>query len=156
MSPKDWQILLGFPDQRVRLEAEWALADHANGAPLLKEAALATSGAAGSQLSNLHGIWGLGIIARRAEYKTPGAGVKMLEPLVPLLGHQDMDVRCQAAQLLGAGRVVGSTCAEHVRHPLILPRDGAVPSPQPCPDHGLRPRFRGHAATVVPLGPVRR
>jgi HEAT repeat protein len=44
-------------------------------------------------------------MARRADEKSPGAGAKMLEPLVPLLEDDDPEVRAQAARVLGEQRV---------------------------------------------------
>jgi len=56
-------------------------------------------------IARLHAIWGLGIMARRADAKTPGAGAKMLEPLVPLLEDADLEVCAQAARVLGESHV---------------------------------------------------
>ena len=93
---------LRYPDQRIRLEAEWALAKLPDGEQAFLDVAQAPAGV-GSEttLSRLHAIWGLGIIARRAEYQTPGTGAKKLEPLLPLLEDDDLEVRCQTAQVLG-------------------------------------------------------
>ncbi len=67
----------------------------------LREVALSPNGGPEPSIARLHGIWGLGIMARRAEEKSPGAGAKMLEPLVPLLEDDDLEVRAQAARVLG-------------------------------------------------------
>jgi quinoprotein glucose dehydrogenase len=104
-APLEWEGLLKSPDQRVRTEAEWRLAASPDGEPLLREAALSPNGGPMPPIARLHGIWGLGIVARRAEAKTPGAGAKMLEPLVPLLEDDDLEVRAQAAQVLGDSNV---------------------------------------------------
>jgi len=99
--PLELEALLRSPDQRVRLEAEWRLAVSPDGEPMLREVALAPNGGPMPPIARLHGIWGLGIMARRAEAKTPGAGAKMLEPLVPLLEDDDLAVRAEAAHVLG-------------------------------------------------------
>ena len=44
-------------------------------------------------------------MARRAEEKTQGAGAKIVEPLVPSLEDDDLEVRSQAARVLGDLRV---------------------------------------------------
>jgi quinoprotein glucose dehydrogenase len=96
--------LLGHADQRVRLEAQWALAKAPDGEMFLRDTALGPAGAHPT-LARLHGIWGLGIVARRAEAATPGAGAKIVEPLAPLLEDEEMEVGAQAAQVLGEQRV---------------------------------------------------
>ena len=95
------QQFLKYPDQRVRLYAEWKLAVSPDGEILLRDTALSPNGGREPSIARLHGIWGLGIMARRAEEKTPGAGVKMLELLVPLLEDEDPEVRVQVARVLG-------------------------------------------------------
>jgi hypothetical protein len=95
------QQFLKYPDQRVRLYAEWKLAVSPDGEILLRDTALSPNGGREPSIARLHGIWGLGILARRVEEKTPGAGVKILDPLVPLLEDEDPEVRAQAAGVLG-------------------------------------------------------
>jgi hypothetical protein len=102
------QQFLRNPDQRVRLYAEWKLAVQPDGEILLRDTALSPNGGREPSIARLHGIWGLGIMARRAEEKTPGAGVKMLEPLVPLLEDEDAEVRAQAARVLGDSGVAAA------------------------------------------------
>ncbi len=85
--------LLAHHDQRVRLRAQWALAEKPEAAALLAEAA-----SRGQGLARLHGIWGLGHFARVK--KQPAA----LQPLVALLGDGDGEVRANAARVLGEGR----------------------------------------------------
>lgn len=104
-APVELQQFLKSPDQRVRLFAEWKLAVSPDGELLLSQTALSPHGGPEPSIARLHGIWGLGIMARRAEEKTPGAGVKMLEPLVPLLEDEDAEVRAQAARVLGESGV---------------------------------------------------
>lgn len=95
------EALLKSPDQRVRLEAEWRLSVSPDGEPLLREVALAPNGGPMPSIARVHAIWGLGIMARRADMKNLGDGAKMLEPLVPLLEDDDLEVRAQAARVLG-------------------------------------------------------
>jgi quinoprotein glucose dehydrogenase len=96
--------LLSHADQRVRQEAQFALAERGSAAvPSLTD--LATSpgpapahpeGVRGSRLARLHAIWALGQIGRKAPTS--------LDPLVPLLGDPDDEVRAQAAKTLGDAR----------------------------------------------------
>jgi HEAT repeat protein len=101
----EWRSLLKHPDQRIRLAAEWALAAAPDGAFLLQDAALSPNGGPEPSIGRVHGVWGLGMVARRAEEKTPGDGAKIVEPLVPLLEDEDAEVRAQAAGVLGEFRV---------------------------------------------------
>jgi quinoprotein glucose dehydrogenase len=81
--------LLSHADQRVRQEAQFALADKAAGG--IKS--FATTLDSDNQLARLHAIWGLGQIGR----KVPAA----LDPLLPLIGDADAEIRSQAAKVLG-------------------------------------------------------
>jgi len=85
--------LLNHSDLRVRQEAQFALAEKGpEGVPELMAAALK-----GEKLvTRLHGIWGLGQLAR----KIPSA----LKPVLPLLTSKDREIRCQAAKVLGDAR----------------------------------------------------
>jgi len=87
--------LIGHADQRVRREAQYALA--AKGAPAI----VLLQGIAAKderQLGRLHAIWALGQIGR----KSAGA----YQPLLALLSDSDAEVRAQAAKVLGDGRFV--------------------------------------------------
>ncbi len=55
--------LLGHPDRRVRLEAQWELAARGATEPLLEFATDTKS----SEMSRIHAIWGLGQIARQGK-----------------------------------------------------------------------------------------
>jgi quinoprotein glucose dehydrogenase len=86
--------LLEHPDQRVRLEAQFTLAERGETvAPAL--VGVARSGK--TLLARLHALWGLGQLGRQ----TP----KVLADLVPLVQNGDAEVRAQAAKLLGDHRV---------------------------------------------------
>jgi putative membrane-bound dehydrogenase-like protein len=80
--------LLAHADMRVREKAQFELADR-SAVSTLVTAARQT----GSQLERLHGIWGLGQIARR--------NARHGALLVPLLHDADAEVRAQAAKTLG-------------------------------------------------------
>ena len=105
-SPVELGPLLGHLDQRIRLEAQWSLAAQPTGeTELVDVATFGSKDAADPQLARMHAVWGLGIAARQAEFKTPGAAAKMLAPLLQLLEDEDVEVRAQAVQVLGENRV---------------------------------------------------
>jgi quinoprotein glucose dehydrogenase len=90
---------LAHPDQRVRLEAQFALADEGPAAiSNLREVAAKST----NQLARLHAIWGLGQISSAS--KDPGPKGTALEPLLALLDDADGEVRAQAARVLGNER----------------------------------------------------
>ncbi|MFO0863466.1 MAG: PVC-type heme-binding CxxCH protein [Gemmataceae bacterium] len=91
--------LLSHADMRVRLEAQFALADQAAIVDLQKVAAQAKAEGT-EQLARLHAIWGLGQIARK--------NAKALESLPALLADKDAEVRGQAAKILGDGKAEGA------------------------------------------------
>ena len=80
--------LLAHADQRVRQEAQFELATRKETAALAKR-----TEAAHPQLARIHAIWGLGQI-------------KAKEPLLPLLGDADAEIRAQAAKTLGGLKTV--------------------------------------------------
>lgn len=59
-APEELAGLLAHQDSRVRLEAQWALAERASEAVALFEAA-----ARGAGWQRVHGVWGLGQVARK-------------------------------------------------------------------------------------------
>ncbi len=96
--------LLGHTDQRVRLAAQFALAEKGVPAiPLLTRVAAGAPGKASVQadadstrhafLSRLHAIWGLGQIARKAP--------EAWKPVAALLADPEAEVRAQATKVLG-------------------------------------------------------
>jgi quinoprotein glucose dehydrogenase len=86
-------VLLGHADQRVRMAAQFELADRRAEATLA-DAALKP----GPSLARLHAIWGLGQIQAAPR-------------VLPLLDDGDVEVRAQAAKVLGDGRVSGAAAA---------------------------------------------
>ncbi|MEO5916011.1 MAG: HEAT repeat domain-containing protein [Luteolibacter sp.] len=99
--------LLFHPDMRIRVRAELALSRKPEGLPLFTKAATQTK----NRLTRLHGIWGLGIIARRGAAVLPGdANSKAGDPvlreiarraLFPFLADSDIEVRAQTIKALG-------------------------------------------------------
>jgi quinoprotein glucose dehydrogenase len=94
------QNLLAHPDQRVRMAAQFELADRAMGVSATPDSGHASADAllqialsGTNQLSRLHGIWGLGEIARSSK--------DFLDPILPLLNDPDAEVRAQTAKVLG-------------------------------------------------------
>ena len=87
-------MLLEHPDYRVRLEAQLELAVRGKVDTLRKAVDKSQS-----QLARLHGIWGLGLIARRTE--NPEASLKAL---VANLRDVDPVIRAAAANMLGDAR----------------------------------------------------
>jgi quinoprotein glucose dehydrogenase len=98
--------LLSHSDMRVRLEAQYALADKGlSASSALRGVALNTSSA---QLARIHAIWGIGqIVANRLRLESRGDEFKkqltetQLDPLLLLLSDRDAEVRAQAAKLFG-------------------------------------------------------
>lgn len=82
--------LMKHADQRVRLRAHIALTANKGGTASLGEATKGTD-----RMQRLHGVWGLGILARKNSEKAAR------DILVSLLTDADSEVRAQAAQCLG-------------------------------------------------------
>lgn len=83
--------LLGHRDQRVRREAQFALA--ACGAT---EALTRTALSLERRMARIHAIWGLGQLSRERP--------EVLQPLMALLDDLDDEVRAQVARVAGWGR----------------------------------------------------
>jgi quinoprotein glucose dehydrogenase len=96
-TPEELIQLLGHADQRVRLEAQYAVAEQGEkvAAALVKRTAEEND-----QLARIHSIWALGQIAR----KQP----TVLGPVVKLLDDPDAEIRAQAAKVLGDARFAGA------------------------------------------------
>lgn len=93
-TPEELGRLLGFPDMRVRMEAQFELAARGPAmANILAEAALKAT----SVVARLHGIWGIGQLAR--------SNPMMNELLYPLFEEVALpEIRAQAAKVLSDGR----------------------------------------------------
>ena len=95
--------LLGHPDRRVRLEAQWELA--ARGTHALDGFVQKARGP-GDRLGRLHALWGLGQILRTLP---TSEGAAELAALLGLLKDSDEEIRAQAALvLLGEGRLMNA------------------------------------------------
>lgn len=92
-SPEELQSLLGHRDMRVRNEAQFELVDRG---PIGSEKLLAAARTGEPLLARLHGIWGLGQLARKASTSTA--------TLSSLLRDPHSEVRAQTAKVLGEAR----------------------------------------------------
>jgi quinoprotein glucose dehydrogenase len=129
-SARDLAALLRHADLRVRLKAQFELADRSATRELLSAAREREH-----QLARLHGLWGIGQLAR----KNP----RQATALTAFLSDADAEVRAQAAKLIGDLRYAA---AGDALMPLLR-------------DESPRARFFaaealgriGHAAAVQPL-----
>lgn len=96
-SATDLAALLAHADWRVRLEAQYTLAER--GAASI--ALLAPIAGQPAGFARLHAIWALGQVARK--------DTQALAALRPLLAHADAEVRAQATKTLGDLRDAAST-----------------------------------------------
>jgi len=104
-SDSELAALLSHIDQRVRQEAQFELADRGDSSiavltsiarhPITQKDKFDTSC---PDLARLHAIWGLGQIAR----KNPSAAT----PLIELLSDADLEVRANAAKVLGESKTI--------------------------------------------------
>ncbi|MEY2821481.1 MAG: hypothetical protein RL105_1053, partial [Verrucomicrobiota bacterium] len=114
-SSDELAALLAHADQRVRLRAQIELTRRPDAADRF-EAATRSANA----LERVHGVWGLGILARRGAAIAPGSAWKGPTPvasvearsavarrLVPLLDHADAEVRAQAVRALSEAPLKG-------------------------------------------------
>lgn len=86
---------LSHPDLRIRQEAQFALAEKGSPAAVMAFTEVAQK-AGNSVVTRLHGLWGLGQVAR----KMP----TVLGRVAPLLSDPELEVRAQAAKVLGDAR----------------------------------------------------
>jgi putative membrane-bound dehydrogenase-like protein len=110
-SASDLRALLRHVDMRVREKAQFALVDRGDAATLL-----AAAREDDQQLARIHGLWGLGQLAR----KNAGQAAS----LVPFLTDADAEIRAQAAKLLGDVRDKAAVT------PLIALLRDAAPRPR--------------------------
>lgn len=94
-SAAELTTLLAHRDQRVRQNAQFALAEKNDVASLTQSATHGTN-----LVARLHGIWGLGQIA------TTNAAASA--PLLPLLADNDVEIRTQTARVLGDARAAAA------------------------------------------------
>jgi HEAT repeat protein len=94
-STGDLVRLLGHADQRVRLKAQFELAERTAVSELL-----AAAGGQDHQLARIHGLWGIGQLARRDS--------RHAEALTAFLTDSDAEMRAQAAKLIGDVRLAAA------------------------------------------------
>ncbi len=131
--------LLSHPDMRVRLRAQLALTRKDDGMKVLGKVAKEGK----DTVTRLHGIWGLGIIARRGGAVLPGSsdgfvslpGKQVRQEartlLIPLASDKDPEVRAQVVKVLGESGLPGDS----------------LPFPRLLADES--PRVRGFAAIAA-------
>ncbi|ODS78086.1 MAG: heme-binding protein [Cytophagaceae bacterium SCN 52-12] len=118
-SPGELYQLLFYGDMRIRQKAQFELVRRgaAGEAELLK-----AIGQRSSQLARIHGIWGIGQLAR--------ANISAGKSLLPLLNDSDPEIKAQAAKVIGDENIPGAG-------PLLIPL---------LKDGNLRVRFYGAQA----------
>jgi quinoprotein glucose dehydrogenase len=106
--------LLSHADSRVRLRAQIALTRKADAVPVFEKAA-------GSQnrIERIHGIWGLGIVARRGSAPSasgefsalPKKGIReyAAKAIIPFLKDPDPEIRVQALRSIAYGPLAGDS-----------------------------------------------
>jgi quinoprotein glucose dehydrogenase len=110
----DLARLLTHADSRVRLRAQIALTRKADAIAVFKKATESES-----QFERIHGIWGLGIVARRGSVPSPDGGFATLpkkglreeaaNAIVPLLKDPDPEIRTQALRAIAEGPLAGDS-----------------------------------------------
>lgn len=86
--------LLAHPDMRIRMRAQFELAERGDADPFVDVAKYSDD-----RLARLHAIWGLGQIARKnSASRSSGRSVS---PVIEFLEDPDPEVRAQAAKVLG-------------------------------------------------------
>lgn len=103
-SIKELAELLGHPDQRVRLEAQFELADRAlaiqGSGKEYMDAMIKVAQQSTNQMARIHALWGLGQVGRRGPPLN-----NLLKPIISLLSDSDAEVRAQTAKVLGDAHV---------------------------------------------------
>lgn len=102
-SREELVTLLGHADQRVRLRAQWALADRMDGRSALLNVARTEK-----DLAQLHAIWGVGQGERRSKAKREEKVGYFVRELVELLDSPHAEVRAQTALVMGEHQVGGA------------------------------------------------
>lgn len=106
--------LLSHADSRVRLRAQVALTRKADAIAVFKKATESEN-----QIERIHGLWGLGVIARRGSVPSPSGGGATLpkkglreaaaNTILPLLKDPDPEIRVQALRSISEGPLSGDT-----------------------------------------------
>ena len=106
--------LLAHADSRVRLRAQVALTRKVDSIAIFKKATESEN-----QIERIHGIWGLGIIARRGSVPSPtgefatlpkkGLREDAANAILPLLKDPDPEIRVQAVRSISEGPLSGDT-----------------------------------------------
>jgi quinoprotein glucose dehydrogenase len=91
LSGPELALLLAHADMRIRQTAQFALVARADDDTLRDVAAPSSD-----QLARIHGLWGLGQLARR--------DASLANDIRELLGDSDPEIRAQAAKMLGDAR----------------------------------------------------
>jgi len=94
-TPQELAKLLGYPDQRVRLGAQWALSGKKDSAQQFAEIALKGKG-----LARLHGVWGLGNDLRKRSRGTAQWPAVPFAIFKTLAKDADAEVRAQAFHVI--------------------------------------------------------
>mgnify|MGYP003574961326 CR=1 FL=1 len=99
---RELERLLAHTDMRVRQEAQFELVNRGSrGAEILARAAKSNR----SQLARIHGIWGLGQLARSATGTERNALAKRISPLA---GDKDAEIRAQVARVIGDAKLTNA------------------------------------------------
>jgi quinoprotein glucose dehydrogenase len=108
--PADLRRLLAHDDMRVRLKAQFELADRSD------EATLVAAAREDAGLARLHGLWGVAQLAR--------TDTRHAAALVPFLRAEDAEVRAQAAKMIGDVRhaAAAGDLVPLLRDPAARPR----------------------------------
>jgi quinoprotein glucose dehydrogenase len=103
-SSGELETLLAHPDQRVRQEAQFEIVDRVFAYASIPEISQKYVDSLSrvalrnyDQLARLHAIWGLGQIGRTFN--------RALDPILPLMGDKDAEVRAQTAKVMGDARL---------------------------------------------------
>lgn len=104
--------LLAHADSRVRLRAQVALTRKPDATAVFKKATESVN-----QIERIHGIWGLGIVARRGSVPSPAGELAALPKkglreaaanlLLPLLEDPDPEIRVQSLRAISEGPLSG-------------------------------------------------
>lgn len=100
-SGEDLERLLAHSDQRIRLQAQFTLAERADVTRLIRVFEKQRN-----QLARIHALWGLGQIVERAQLEEQRSVA--IQTLLGALSDTDAEIQAQAAKLLGDRRVAAA------------------------------------------------